>query len=205
MFNLPLQISSIPSFKPQVSKIERTERTFPFSDSWSCAVGCPIAGRDLRSNVARFRLNTITVLGQRASGDIWTHNIPESRVCRDVSRAESAGDLFGGSSRHLGVSLENRPYSMKCDAPLSPTALANQFVSFIVCHCPPELLRLHVPKPRMSVSIDQEQVIPADAHPDEGMHRGWDEIQAVQKRLQSKRKSKSGDEILHTTGVHRYQ
>jgi hypothetical protein len=69
-------------------------------------VGCPIAGRDLRRNVARFKLNTIAVLDQCVSGDTCIYNTPESRVCRDVSSAESAGDLFGGSSRHLGVSLE---------------------------------------------------------------------------------------------------
>jgi hypothetical protein len=62
MFNLPLQISSIPSFKPQVSKIERTERVFRFSDSGSCAAGCPIAGRDPRRNAARFRWNTVATL-----------------------------------------------------------------------------------------------------------------------------------------------
>lgn len=55
MFNLLLQISSIPSFKPQVSKIERTERIFSFSDPGSCAVDCPIAGRDPARNVARFK------------------------------------------------------------------------------------------------------------------------------------------------------
>lgn len=55
IFNLPLQISSIPSFKPQVNKIERTERTFLFSDSGSCAADCPIAGRVPTRNAVRFR------------------------------------------------------------------------------------------------------------------------------------------------------
>lgn len=61
-------------------------------------------------------------------------------------------------------------YSMRYDVPFSPTTLANQFVGLINGHRPPELPCFHVPEPRMTISIDQQQVIPADAHSDEGAH-----------------------------------
>ena len=67
MFNPPLQIPSIPSFKPHVSKIERTERTFFLSDSGSCTTGCPIAERNLVRKAVKFRLNTVAILDQRSS------------------------------------------------------------------------------------------------------------------------------------------
>lgn len=108
MCNLPLQISSIPSFKPQVSKIERTERTCFFSDSGSCAAGCPIAGRDLTRKAARSRLNVVAMLDQCSSGHISDYYTPESRVCKDVSRPESTRGLFWGLSRHLRRSLRKK-------------------------------------------------------------------------------------------------
>ena len=108
MVRLPLQISSMPSFRPQVSKIERTVLISSFSDSGSCTVDCPISGRNLTRNAARFRLNAVAALDQRSLGHLPNYYIPESRVFRGVLKPESTRVLSGGLSRHLRVSLERQ-------------------------------------------------------------------------------------------------
>lgn len=77
MFNLPLQISSMPSFKPQVSNIERTEQMLRLSGSGSCAADCPIAGRNLARNAARLRRNTVAVFDQYVIWDVSDYYAPE--------------------------------------------------------------------------------------------------------------------------------
>jgi hypothetical protein len=107
---------------------------FSFSGSWSCVAGCPIAGRDLMRKATRLKLKTVAMLGQCCQGNIRSHYTPESRVCRDALRPEIIGDIFGSLSRYLIESLEKREYSVRCDTPLSPATLADQFISFINGH-----------------------------------------------------------------------
>lgn len=105
-----------------------------------------------------------------SSGHNRNKYTPESTVWRGVSRPESSRVLFGGLSRHLRRSLEKWIRLMRHGVPFSPTTLTNQFVGLIDTHCPPELPCSDIPEPRMAIPVDQQQVVPTDAYPNEGAH-----------------------------------
>jgi len=88
------QTSSIPSFNPQVAKIEEMERVFHFTDSGSCTVDRPVSKRVLARKVVGF--GTIAILNRYSSGHILDCCTLELMVYKDAPRSENTG-LFLGS------------------------------------------------------------------------------------------------------------